>query len=336
MSDDAKKAAAAADRDAFLKTFESLRSELVDAERADGQVQIAIQWIDKMVEYNVPHGKLNRGLAVIDGVRALKGGAACVDDALMHQASVVGWCIEWLQAAFLVWDDIMDESVTRRGQPCWYKSDGVDMNAINDGLVLECQIYSMLKSTASLSQMFRDVTDQTAHGQLIDLITGPIGVVDLSKYTEEAYMPHRDVQDGVLHVLPPGGERDASKCDEICRLLGQFFQIQDDYLDCYGDPAVIGKIGTDIMDNKCGWLVVQALKKCTAEQRKIIEDNYGKKDAECEKRVKALYVDLGMEAVYQQYEEDAHGKLKGIIEGQDMLPAELFGAMLAKIYKRTK
>jgi hypothetical protein len=97
MSDDAKKAAAAADRDAFLKTFESLRSELVDAERADGQVQIAIQWIDKMVEYNVPHGKLNRGLAVIDGVRALKGGAACVDDALMHQASVVGWCIEWLQ-----------------------------------------------------------------------------------------------------------------------------------------------------------------------------------------------------------------------------------------------
>jgi farnesyl diphosphate synthase len=39
---------------------------------------------------------------------------------LMFKAQVVGWCIEWLQAAFLVWDDIMDESVTRRGQPCWY------------------------------------------------------------------------------------------------------------------------------------------------------------------------------------------------------------------------
>lgn len=41
---------------------------------------------------------------------------------LMFQAQVVGWCIEWLQASFLVWDDIMDESVTRRGQPCWYKA----------------------------------------------------------------------------------------------------------------------------------------------------------------------------------------------------------------------
>lgn len=63
-------------------------------------------------------GKLNRGLAVVDGMRALMPEG--VPDELMFKAQVVGWCIEWLQAAFLVWDDIMDESVTRRGQPCWW------------------------------------------------------------------------------------------------------------------------------------------------------------------------------------------------------------------------
>lgn len=37
------------------------------------------------------------------------------------RGSVLGWCVEWLQAFFLVADDVMDRSLTRRGQPCWYK-----------------------------------------------------------------------------------------------------------------------------------------------------------------------------------------------------------------------
>ena len=38
----------------------------------------------------------------------------------VQQACVVGWCVEWLQAAFLVADDIMDRSELRRGRPCWW------------------------------------------------------------------------------------------------------------------------------------------------------------------------------------------------------------------------
>jgi farnesyl diphosphate synthase len=46
---------------------------------------------------------------------------------------------------------------------------------------------------------------------------------------------------------------------------------QDDYLDCYGDPVVIGKIGRDIEEKKCGWLVCQALLRATPEQKQIIQ-----------------------------------------------------------------
>jgi len=47
--------------------------------------------------------------------------------------------------------------------------------------------------------------------------------------------------------------------------------IQDDYIDCFGDPALTGKVGTDIEDNKCSWLIVQALARATGQQRAVLE-----------------------------------------------------------------
>ena len=56
---------------------------------------------------------------------------------------------------------------------------------------------------------------------------------------------------------------------------GLFFSFvlyaQDDFLDCYGDPVVTGKVGTDIEENKCSWLVVQAIQRITTEQMEMLK-----------------------------------------------------------------
>ncbi|KAJ3368552.1 Farnesyl pyrophosphate synthetase, partial [Kappamyces sp. JEL0680] len=126
--------------------------------------------------------------------------------------------------------------------------------------------------------------------------------------------------------------------------LGEYFQVQDDFLDCYGLPEVIGKVtrcaagltqvGTDIEDNKCGWLIVQALSLASPEQRK---DNYGKKDPKNVALVKDVYRELDIEGHYHQYEESSYKRLSALIEKIDesLLPRQMFVDFMNRIYKRT-
>jgi farnesyl diphosphate synthase len=50
-----------------------------------------------------------------------------------------------LQAFQLVLDDIMDNAITRRGRPCWYRHNDIGLVAINDGILLEQAIYQLIK-----------------------------------------------------------------------------------------------------------------------------------------------------------------------------------------------
>jgi farnesyl diphosphate synthase len=49
-----------------------------------------------------------------------------------------------LQSFFLVADDVMDGSSTRRGQDCWYKKNAIGLIAVNDSILLETCIYTLL------------------------------------------------------------------------------------------------------------------------------------------------------------------------------------------------
>merc|ERR1712050_38653 len=85
-----------------------------------------------------------------------------------------------------------------------------------------------------------------------------------------------------------------NSCRDILMIMGIYFQAQDDYLDCYGTPEQIGKIGTDIQDKKCGWLFVHAYHHLASpEQKAVFDKSYGKCKVQTpeEQKIKDLYAE---------------------------------------------
>lgn len=311
-------------------------------------------FLSQSLEVNAVGGKCNRGMSVPDSVSLLLNRPLTEDE--YFKAATLGWMTELLQAFFLVSDDIMDGSITRRGKPCWYRQEGVGMVAINDAFLLESAIYTLLKKYfrdhpryVDFLELFHEVTYQTEIGQLCDLLTAPEDVVNLDNFSMEKYrfiVIYKTAYYSfylpvalALYMLDVATPRNLKQAEDILIPLGEYFQIQDDYLDNFGLPEHIGKIGTDIMDNKCSWLVNQALAIVTPEQRRILEDNYGRKDKEKEAVIKKLYDELKLEQRYKDYEEKVVGEIRNMIAKIDEshgLKKGVFDTFLAKIYQRSK
>jgi farnesyl diphosphate synthase len=275
---------------------------------------------------------------------------------LRFQSLTMGWLCELLQAFFLVADDIMDSSHTRRGSPCWYLMPSVGMIAINDSFMLEASIYNLLKRHfrhlpcyVDLLELFHEVTFQTELGQLCDLLTAPEDKVDLDNFSMEkftfiviyktAYYSFYLPVALSLHLNGVATEKNLKQAEDILIPLGEYFQAQDDFLDNFASPELLGKIGTDIQDNKCSWLVNQALKRASPEQRAVLEKNYGRKDKAMEAEVKKVYDELKLEDVYKVFEEESVAKLRekiAAVDESEGLKKEVFESFLAKIYKRNR
>lgn len=347
----------AAVRQKFVDEFAGLVEELKEILVLYNMPQEAIEWFTNNLNYNTPGGKLNRGLSVIDTYCILKNKQLSDLSAEEYKkVAILGWAIELLQAYFLVADDMMDQSKTRRGQPCWYLAEGVGNIAINDSFMLEGAIYVLLKKHfrqdayyVDLLDLFHEVTFQTELGQLLDLVTADEEHVDLDKFSlakhsfivifKTAYYSFYLPVALAMFMCGINSEKDLKQVRDVLIPLGEYFQIQDDYLDCFGTPEQIGKIGTDIKDNKCSWVVNQALLKVTTEQRKVLDENYGKKDDESEKRVKELFAELDIPAIYNEYEETVVASLREQIEKIDEstgLKKEVLTSFLGKVYKRSK
>lgn len=344
-------------RTQFLCVFETLTNDILsDVDEHFDLPSAARAYIKRSVTYNVPHGKLNRGLAVAACFSAFCD-APALGDVLL--ANVLGWCVEWLQAFFLVADDIMDSSLTRRGQDCFYKLPEIGLKAVNDSLMLELHIYRVLRryfrshaQYLPLMELFQDATYTTEIGQLLDLTSNQLdGTFELALFTDDNlkriykyktshYSFYLPVALGMrLAGVEVEGQYATAK--RICLAMGEYFQAQDDFIDAFGDPVVTGKVGTDIEDGKCTWLAVEALRSMDGsltgeEDRRIMQNNYAKHDAAAVKEIKDLYRRLGVPEAFAKYEETSYSRIVAMINDVKDMPTGAFTFLLAKIYKRDK
>ena len=106
----------------FNQSFDRILLQLTDNEfnKESQELFKANQWLRKVIEYNVPNGKQNRGLLAVFTYDLLVTSELKTDDQ-MERVRAVGWALELFQTYFLILDDLMDNSITRRGQQCWYR-----------------------------------------------------------------------------------------------------------------------------------------------------------------------------------------------------------------------
>jgi len=345
----------------FTKICDLLIDELLEDLPANYELpERETDWLRKMLEHTVKGGKMNRGLMVVESGVAIIGEDKITND-MLCQLAVLGWAIEWLQAWLLVADDIMDSSVTRRGKPCWYKTIGDAWYiAINDAVTIEAFVFKIIKRhfghdgnlQLKLMDLMCETTLQTELGQLSDTLCDILTLKDLTperwnlivKYKTSFYSFYLSV----AFAMTLAGVTDPKAYDaarEILIEMGVYFQAQDDFLDCYATPEVLGKIGTDIADKKCGWLFTKAYHELANEtQKAFLDEHYGKCKVGSpeETKIKELYTELGLKEIYAKYEQDSYDKimsLKDSSAGETLssagVPWTVFEKFLAKVYKRS-
>lgn len=193
-------------------------------------------------------------------------------------------------------------------------------------------------------ELFNDCTRYTTYGQCLDILSSNEILFNFNddrynsivKYKTAYYsfcLPVRlslylaNIADPMIHA----------KMDDILFDIGHYFQVQDDYLDMFGDPNVTGKIGTDIEDRKCSWLVVQALKLADQNQKILIEKNYGIKSKASVEIIQQLYKDLNLEKLFKNYEQTKYEEIMlkvGQFENDSLSKAIV--NLLALIHHRKK
>lgn len=182
----------------------------------------------------------------------------------------------------LIHDDIMDNAPLRRGQQTVHEKWDLNTGILSGDamLILAYQLFEIYdpKQFQQLTTLFSQTALQVCEGQQYDVDFESRNDVTISEYLKmieykTAVLVAAAMKMGA--IVAEASEEDQNNVYEFGRNLGIAFQLQDDYLDAFGDPKTFGKqIGGDILENKKTFLFLMAIKNGTQQQVKELSDLY--------------------------------------------------------------
>lgn len=199
-------------------------------------------------------------------------------DEINKDAWQVATAIELFHNFTLIHDDIMDKAPLRRGLETVHKKFG-ESTALLAGDVMLVAAYDYLNKISgkylfSVIDIFNRTAREVCEGQQMDMDFENSNDVKMDDYLNMISLKTSVLLAASLKmgaILGGAGERNQNLLYEFGRKLGLAFQVQDDYLDAFGDPEKFGKqVGGDIKSNKKTFLLIHALETASIDQKKLL------------------------------------------------------------------
>jgi geranylgeranyl diphosphate synthase, type I len=288
------------------RKINSLLAEYLDQEIAESQkVSNELAPLVKTFAKQSMGGKRLRGALVKLGFE-LAGGE---ENSEIYKASLA---YEIIQTSLLAHDDIIDKSEIRRGNKTMYQDLGGGHYGISQAIILgdvgfflafRLIINSGFTDNKKLAALdyFNQSILKTAAGEMLDIQTS----FKKRELSEEDALEISHLKTSHYTIIGPlqlgaslaGGDSVLIKNIELFgKNLGVAFQIQDDILGVFGKEEELGKsVTSDIEEGKNTLLIVKAMGKATSEQKKYLDEHYGKgKISEEELReIRQIFMDTG-------------------------------------------
>jgi geranylgeranyl diphosphate synthase type II len=245
-------------------------------------------------------------------------------DSISADAYHAATAIELFHNFSLIHDDIMDAASLRRGMETVHKKFGQN-TAILSGDVMLIRSYEYLNKIKAehlnkVLFLFNRTAREVCEGQQLDIDFETQENVLLEDYIHMIALKTSVLIAASLEigaVLGGASEGNCKHLYEFGKNLGIAFQIQDDYLDAFGDPDKFGKeVGGDIKQNKKTFLMLHALEVATPEQKDtiafLIKENPTDKVQQMLSIFKDCNVDAWANNLKENYLQKAYKHLEAI------------------------